>query len=351
MINRFGNDKDVLASVMGHEMAHIHQHHVLNKLNRQQWIGTIANLIGQAIDAKTGNNVFANTLDKAAVSALGAIISMKFTRDEEAEADNFGFQWASESKYNIEGAIRLFSFFQSASGDGVAFLQDHPVNSERIEKAKTFIAIKNGTYRPPAEKETYVAQAPSNVFQGSPQLQVNSSEKKQARPFNKNEIFPDVAMNDSQHSINNQGEKKQTKPLNKAEIFPDIAMNESKQNNIQNSSSPFDKFALGKVVLDCVLLCSANNGAKRQTLKSFYDERKWVDLATLVTSINFPRDLNYYYLGRSAEELKLKEAARVYYKTAIEMSQTSKRCDYVFKYQCNDIDVPEESRKGLDRLN
>jgi hypothetical protein len=338
MLNQFGNDKDLLACVMGHEMAHIHQHHVLNKLNRQNWIGMIGNAIGQAIDAKTGGNVFANTLEKAAVSALGTIISMKFSREEEAEADSLAFQWASDAKYNVEGAIRLFSFFQSVKGDGVAFLQEHPINSERIESAKNFIAIKNGTYKAPIENEKYISQNSLSTIPGTSA----SNENKTPKILNKTEIFPDVVMD----------EKKIPKSLNKAEIFPDISMNESQQTLTKSEpSSPFDKFASGKVVLDCTLLCSASNGAKRQTLKSFYNEGKWVDLAALVASINFPRDLNYFYLGRSAEELKLKEAARVYYKTAIEMSQTSKRCDYVFKYQCNEIDVLEESRKGLKRLN
>jgi Zn-dependent protease with chaperone function len=138
MINSFGEDPDVMASVLAHEMAHIHQHHVLNKMNRQQTIATIGSVLSVIIDAKTGNNIAANTIDKLAIDVISGIASMKFTRDEESEADSYGFEWVVESGYKVEGAIKLFSYLESHYGDGVSFLQDHPVNSERIEKAKNY---------------------------------------------------------------------------------------------------------------------------------------------------------------------------------------------------------------------
>lgn len=138
MVNKFGDDTDLIAAVLAHEMAHIHKHHVLNKINRQQTIGFVGSIIGAIIDAKTGSNTGAAKVDKLAWDILASVASMKFTRDEEAEADTFGFQWAADAGYDLEGAVRLFTFLQGASGDGIAFLQDHPVNSERIAKAKSF---------------------------------------------------------------------------------------------------------------------------------------------------------------------------------------------------------------------
>lgn len=138
LVYKFGDDTDLIAAVLSHEMAHIHKHHVLNKINRQQTIGFVGSIIGAIIDAKTGSNTGAAKVDKVAWDIVASVASMKFTRDEEAEADTFGFQWAADAGYSLEGAVRLFTFLQGASGDGIAFLQDHPVNSERIAKAKSF---------------------------------------------------------------------------------------------------------------------------------------------------------------------------------------------------------------------
>jgi len=138
LVNKFGDDTDLIAAVLAHEMAHIHKHHVLNKINRQQTIGFVGSIIGAIIDAKTGSNTGAAKVDKVAWDIVASVASMKFSRDEEAEADTFGFQWAADAGYSLEGAVRLFTFLQGTSGDGIAFLQDHPVNSERIAKAKSF---------------------------------------------------------------------------------------------------------------------------------------------------------------------------------------------------------------------
>lgn len=112
----------------------------------------------------------------------------------------------------------------------------------------------------------------------------------------------------------------------------------------------FTKFMAGEMSLECNLPCSIENGSNRKFVMELYDNKRWKDLAIVISKINFPRDLNYYYLGIAAEELGYKDAAVTYYKKAIELSKTTKRCGFVFKFQCNGIEVPDAADRGLKRL-
>ncbi len=112
----------------------------------------------------------------------------------------------------------------------------------------------------------------------------------------------------------------------------------------------FDKFKTGKANLNCTLACGFGNGSNRKSIQELYSNQRWKDLAIVVIKVNYEKDLNYFYLGRAAEALGYKVAAETYYNKAIELSGTSKRCGYVFKYQCNGIDVPSESSDALNRL-
>ncbi len=143
MMTRFGDDPDLMAAVLAHEMAHLHQHHVLNKIVRQNAINSIGLILGAIIDAKTKNNFQARNVDRFAVNTITQLTTMKFTRDDEAEADTYGFRWAAEAGYDLQGAVRLFETLEKEHSSGFSFLQDHPINPDRIAKAKGFIEAKN----------------------------------------------------------------------------------------------------------------------------------------------------------------------------------------------------------------
>ncbi len=125
----------------------------------------------------------------------------------------------------------------------------------------------------------------------------------------------------------------------------------SSQETLNLVAADFDRFKGGEVNLDCNLACSFSSGTNRKSMTELYSNQNWKDLAIVITKLNFPRDVNYFYLGRAAEELGYRQAAKIYYQKAIELSTSSKRCGYVFKYQCNGIDVPSEADAGLSRVS
>lgn len=100
--------------------------------------------------------------------------------------------------------------------------------------------------------------------------------------------------------------------------------------NIQESLSK------GEIRLTCDIACSGSWGAKRKEMKSLYENELWEDLASTVARLGFRSDQTYYYLGRSAEGLGHRDAARTYYKLA----KTSYKCDGFPFNNCDGLVFP-----------
>jgi predicted Zn-dependent protease len=134
-------------------------------------------------------------------------------------------------------------------------------------------------------------------------------------------------------------------------LIPEMRNINPNQLTLSLVDKDFQKFSNGLVELDCNAGCGFSNGQNRKQVIELYEKQAWKELAVVTVKINFIRDLNYFYLGRAAEALGFKEAAKIYYKKAIELSATTKRCDVLFSFQCNGIHVAKESEDGLNRLN
>ena len=133
-IAQFGNDPDVLASVMGHELAHHQLGHTQADYGKNrdlvvsatsQALGMIASYFVPFSGLVVGN------------AAKGAGLS--FNRDDERAADFQGMQWAQQAGYSPCGSYR-FAAKMNALGEGatLAFLSTHPGNDERMENAMQF---------------------------------------------------------------------------------------------------------------------------------------------------------------------------------------------------------------------
>jgi predicted Zn-dependent protease len=133
-IAQFGSDPDVLASVMGHELAHHQLGHTQADYGKNrdllvsatsQALGMIASYFVPFSGLVVGN------------AAKGAGLS--FNRDDERAADLQGMQWAQQAGYSPCGSYR-FAAKMNALGEGasIAFLSTHPGNDERMNNALQF---------------------------------------------------------------------------------------------------------------------------------------------------------------------------------------------------------------------
>jgi predicted Zn-dependent protease len=118
---KFLEEKDDFVGVMGHEIAHADLRHSTQQLTQQYGVATLLGLLlGE--DQELLNNV------------LGSLLGLKFSRDDESQADQFSVIYLCETEYAANGAA---SFFQKLIDQGSAnppqFLSTHPNPDNRVE--------------------------------------------------------------------------------------------------------------------------------------------------------------------------------------------------------------------------
>jgi predicted Zn-dependent protease len=122
--------EDELAAVMGHEMTHVRKEHWANAAAKQQerQAGLLV-ILGITRAGRGWQNV---------AGLADSLISLKYSRSEEDQADDLGLQDMVAAGYNPRGMLDLFHTLQSAGGGGggPAFLADHPLTKQRIDRTE-----------------------------------------------------------------------------------------------------------------------------------------------------------------------------------------------------------------------
>lgn len=111
-----------LAGVMGHEMAHADRRHSTDQLTEQYGIATLLQVV-------LGNDP--NTLAQIAAG----LVSLKFSRSKETEADEYSVKYLCKTKYQENGAANFFKkmLLDTASSQPPQFLSTHPSHENRVE--------------------------------------------------------------------------------------------------------------------------------------------------------------------------------------------------------------------------
>lgn len=121
-----------LAGVLGHETGHVAARHSAQQLSKQRLTQGVAN--AAVIGATDPNNP--NSYASGAVaSQVAGLLSLKYTRDDEKEADKLGVQFISEAGYDpraMIGVMKILDEASSGSPRGPDFLQTHPAPANRI---------------------------------------------------------------------------------------------------------------------------------------------------------------------------------------------------------------------------
>jgi predicted Zn-dependent protease len=139
-INQFGNDPDVIAAVLGHELAHHQLGHTQPDYakNRDAAIDVTSQALGMIASYFIP---FSGLVIGNAAKGVG----LTWSRNDERFADEMGMQWAMQAGYSPCGSYR-FAAKMNALGEGatITFLSTHPGNNERMENADRFAQNKKG---------------------------------------------------------------------------------------------------------------------------------------------------------------------------------------------------------------
>lgn len=120
---------DEAAMVMGHEMAHALREHARAQMAKSQ-----ATNIGLRLGAQL---LGLGELGNVAASLGGQLLSLKFSRGDESDADLVGLEMAARAGYHPQAGVTLWQKMSEATGGGgggLAFLSTHPSGPQRIRE-------------------------------------------------------------------------------------------------------------------------------------------------------------------------------------------------------------------------
>jgi predicted Zn-dependent protease len=127
LLLRASNDSE-LASVLGHEIAHSHAHHIVRQQEKSQ-LASYAALAGMLLSA------IQPALGAAAVGA-SATVQLKYQREFEQEADYLGVRFIRKAGYDPRAAVsflkRILDEQRLHPLDVPPYLLSHPLTDERI---------------------------------------------------------------------------------------------------------------------------------------------------------------------------------------------------------------------------
>ncbi|HRE45564.1 MAG TPA: M48 family metallopeptidase [Terricaulis sp.] len=122
---------DWMATVLGHEVAHVTGRHAAERYSRD-----VATQTGLQVAGQVTNNQLA-----MAALGLGAQVGIQlpFSREQESEADILGLNYMQAAGYNPREAIPLWQRMSQSGARQPEFLSTHPDPANRIARMQAYI--------------------------------------------------------------------------------------------------------------------------------------------------------------------------------------------------------------------
>ena len=133
-------NKNGLAAVMGHEIAHAVAKHSVERASRGVLLQTSASVIDILSGGKLSKVNTATGMDTVGLLAQVGIMN-PFNRKQETEADYLGMIFASMSGYDIRETVSLWKRMKDSNKgkEPPEFMSTHPSSSNRIKQIKEWM--------------------------------------------------------------------------------------------------------------------------------------------------------------------------------------------------------------------
>jgi len=112
-----------LAGVLAHEMSHVYMQHSIKQMKKAQWTQGITGVLGTVLGGVGGA---VGTLGQLGAGVAGGVLTMKYSRTDEAQADAVGAIIMYKAGYDPHYMAQFFQKLASMGGAGPQFLSDHP---------------------------------------------------------------------------------------------------------------------------------------------------------------------------------------------------------------------------------
>jgi len=142
--------EEELAGILGHEVAHVAARHISKRIEQAKKIN-IATMAGVLAGVFLGGGSAAGAVSTTSLAA-GQSLSLKYSRENEIEADQLGLKYLNKAGYggrgllNILGTIREKQWFSSK--ELPSYLSTHPASEDRIVYLDSWIQA-NPDWKPP----------------------------------------------------------------------------------------------------------------------------------------------------------------------------------------------------------
>ena len=140
ILTRLRLTDDEAAMIMGHEMAHALREHARARIAKSQGTGTLLSLGSQLLGL--------GQLGDVAASVGTQLLTLRFSRDDETDADLVGLELAARGGYNPQAAVSLWEKMARVGGgaSGPSFLSTHPSGPQRIERLQSNVPKVQALY-------------------------------------------------------------------------------------------------------------------------------------------------------------------------------------------------------------
>jgi putative metalloprotease len=137
-------DEELLA-VIGHEIGHVKNHDTRDAMRAAYKRAAVS-------DAASSQSGVANALTESQLGVMAnAMLDSKYSRKQESEADDYGYEFMKRHHYNVMAMSSAFKKLQSLStgekkGNMEKMLSSHPDSGERAKNVEDK-AKKDGLYK------------------------------------------------------------------------------------------------------------------------------------------------------------------------------------------------------------
>jgi predicted Zn-dependent protease len=146
ILQRLQLSDDEVAMIMGHEMAHALREHARERTGKTMVTRMGASVISSLFGL--GNR------GDAVLNISGQLLTLKFSRDDETEADLVGADLAARAGYNPRAAVSLWQKMMKASqGAPPEFISTHPAGPTRIADIQKVLPKVEPLYAKAAKPE------------------------------------------------------------------------------------------------------------------------------------------------------------------------------------------------------
>jgi len=137
LINHARNDDEV-AAVLGHEVAHVHAHHMARQQEKSQLIN-YASLLAML-------GAFVQPGFAAAAAAAGQAVQLKYRREFEQEADYLGVRYLQGTRFDPRAMLDFFKKLEDETRATPSmlppYLRSHPMTEERLNHLEAALRTK-----------------------------------------------------------------------------------------------------------------------------------------------------------------------------------------------------------------